>query len=222
MKSERYQEDDDDIELLVDLLFESNFSLSQIAKELNWPLDKVNKKINALGLSWIKERRKKMSRGQTALTAIMQKLLPGEIIINEYHIGDKLKLDVYCEKYKIAAEYHGRQHFYYTSRFYDSKYEFEEAVKRDTKKAEWCKNNNIALVVFRYNDSLTEQSVFDRMLDAIRSSETVEVQKNKRKITDSEAYRISKKRNSEYRKKAYRAIKEKKKNNDRNTGNRDY
>lgn len=222
MKSDRYQEDDDDIELLVDLLFESSYSLSQIAKELDWPLEKVNKKINLLGLSWIKERRKKMSRGQTALTAIMQKLLPGEKVINEYHIGDKLKLDVYCEKYKIAAEYHGRQHFYYTSRFYESKYDFEEAVKRDVKKAQWCKDNGIALIVFRYNDSLTEQAVFDRMLDAIRSSDVVEKNKKKRSLTDSEAYKISKKKNSEYRKKAYRALKEKKKNNDRNTGNRDY
>lgn len=224
MKNDRYQEDDDDIELLVDLLFESNHSVSEIAKELDWPLEKVNKKINSLGLSWIKERRKKMSRGQSALTSIMQKLLPGEKVINEYHIGDKLKLDVYCEKYKIAAEYHGRQHFFYTSRFYESKYDFEEAVKRDTKKAQWCKDNNIALIVFRYNDSLTEEAVFDRMLDAIRNTESVNVDKPKKKrsITESEAYKLSKKRNSEYRKKAYRALKEKKKNNDRNTGNRDY
>jgi hypothetical protein len=210
MRNGKHQEDDDDLELLVDLLFDSNYSLSQIAKELEWPLDKVNRKINYLGLSWIKDRRKKMSRGQTALTAIMQKLLPGEKIINEYHIGDKLKLDVYCEKYKIAAEYHGRQHFYYTSRFYESKYDFEEAVKRDAKKAQWCKDNNIALIVFRYNDSLTEQAVFDRMLDAIRNNPIVLKENKKRKITDSEAYQISKKRNSEYRKKLYRLNKEKK------------
>ena len=217
MRSSKFNDDDDDIELLIDLLFESNYSLSQISKELNWPLDKVNKKINALGLSWIKERRKKMSRGQTALTAIMQKLLVGENVTNEFHIGDKLKLDVYCEKYKIAAEYHGRQHFYYTSRFYDSRYDFEEAIKRDTKKAQWCKDNNIALIVFRYNDSLTEQAVFDRMLDAIRLNPIVEKDNKKKRISDSEAYQISKKRNSDYRKKLYRINKEKKKN-DRNPG----
>lgn len=217
MRNDRFQEDDDDIELLIDLLFDSNYSLSQIAKELDWPLDKVNKKINALGLSWIKERRKKMSRGQTALTAIMQKLLPGEKIVNEFHIGDKLKLDVYCEKYKIAAEYHGRQHFYYTSRFYESKYDFEQAIERDIKKAQWCKDNGVALIVFRYNDSLTEQSVFDRMVDAIRSNPIVVKKENKKRLLESEAYKISKKKNSEYRKKMYRAHKEKKKN-DRGTG----
>lgn len=216
MRNNKFNEDDDDVDLLVDLLLDSNYSLLQISKELGWPIDKVNKKINSLGLSWAKEKRRKMSRGQTALTAIMQKLLPGEKIINEYHIGDKLKLDVYCEKYKIAAEFHGRQHFYYTSRFYESKYDFQEAVKRDRKKAQWCKDNGIALIVFRYNDSLTEQAVFDRMLDAIRSNPMAEKETVKKRITTSEAYQASKKRNSEYRKKVYRMNKEKKKN-DRNS-----
>lgn len=217
MRTTNDEEYIDDLELLVDLLFETNYSLSQIAKELGWTLDKVNKKINSMGLSWLKEKRKKMSRGQTALTAIMQKLLPGEKIINEHHIGDKLKLDVYCPKYALAAEYHGRQHFYYTSRFYDSKYDFEQATLRDERKAQWCKENGIALVVFRYNDSLTEQSVFDRMLDAIRSNPMVEKPKTRRSMTDNEAYRIGKKIQSDRRKQAYRAFKEKKKN-DRGTG----
>lgn len=216
MRNNKFNEDDDDVDLLVDLLLDSNYSLLQISKELGWPIDKVNKKINSLGLSWAKEKRRKMSRGQTALTSIMQKLLPGEKIVNEYHIGDKLKLDVYCEKYKLAAEFHGRQHFYYTSRFYDSKYDFQEAVKRDKKKAQWCKDNGVALIVFRYNDSLTEQAVFDRMLDAIRSNPMAEKETVKKRITTSEAYQASKKRNSEYRKKVYRMNKEKKKN-DRNS-----
>jgi hypothetical protein len=218
MRNKNSKEDEhDDLELLSDLLFETNYSLSQIADELGCSLGELNKKINSSGLSWIKDKRKKMSRGQTALTAIMQKLLPGEKIINEFHIGDKLKLDVYCPKYSLAAEYHGRQHFYYTSRFYDSKYDFEQAVIRDSKKADWCKENGIALLVFRYNDNLTEQSVFDRMLDAIRSNPVIEKPKKKRSITDSEAYKQSKKIQSEKRKNSYRAYKEKIKN-DRRTG----
>lgn len=210
------EEENDDLDLLKDLLFETNYSLSQIADELNCSLSDLNKKINSSGLSWLKDKRKKMSRGQTALTSIMQKLLPGEKIINEFHIGEKLKLDVYCPKYAIAAEYHGRQHFYYTSRFYDSKYDFDQAVLRDSKKSNWCKENGIALVVFRYNDNLTEQAVFDRMLDAIRSNPMMEKPK-KRSITDSDAYQLSKKNKSEQRKKAYREYKEKQKN-DRRTG----
>ncbi len=215
MHGSRKDKDEDDLEFLRDLLLETSLSISDIAKELGWSVATVNKKINNLGLTWLKNSRKKMSRGQTALTLAMQKLLPGEKVINEFHIGDKLKLDVYCQKYAIAAEYHGRQHFYYTSRFFDSKYDFEEAIKRDQKKAQWCKDNGIALIVFRYNDSLTEQAVFDRLLEAIRTSPYKPKEKNKNDFTSSEIYRSIKKKNSDYKKKLYRSIKEKR-DDDRN------
>ena len=211
MHGKKADKDQDDIDFLKDLLLETSLSISEIAKELGWTIPQVNKKINSIGLTWLKDSRKKMSRGQTALTAAMQKLLPGEKIINEYHIGDKLKLDVYCPKYEIAAEFHGRQHYYYTSRFFESKYDFEEAIKRDEKKEQWCVDNGVALIVFRYNDSLTEQSVFDRLLEAIRSNPYKPKEKKKNTATSSEAYRSIKKKNSEYKKKIYRSIKEKKK-----------
>ena len=211
MHGKKIDKDQDDIDFLKDLLLETSLSISEIAKELGWTIPQVNKKINSIGLTWLKDSRKKMSRGQTALTAAMQKLLPGEKIINEYHIGDKLKLDVYCPKYEIAAEFHGRQHYYYTSRFFESKYDFEEAIKRDEKKEQWCVDNGVALIVFRYNDSLTEQSVFDRLLEAIRSNPYKPKEKKKNTATSSEAYRSIKKKNTEYKKKIYRSIKEKKK-----------
>ena len=118
MTRSNWEEEQDDTELIVDLLFESSLSISDIAKEVGWTVSKVNQKINQLGLSWLKNSRKKMSRGQSSLTFMMQKLLPGEKIINEFYLEDKLRLDIYCPTYKLAAEYHGRQHFYYTSKFY--------------------------------------------------------------------------------------------------------
>lgn len=209
----KWDNDQDDDEFLTDLLFESTLSLTDIAKELDINVNQLNKRINQLGLSWIKERHKKMSRGQTALTLVMKKLLPGEIIINEHHLGDRLKLDVYCPKYKLAAEYHGRQHFYYTQRFFESKYDFEEAQKRDQKKADKCKELGIALVVFRYNDKLTEQSVYDRMIEAIRNTESVEsVPPKKRSAKDNPAYILAKQRNAEMKKAYYKKMKDKKKN----------
>jgi len=199
--------EEDDINFLTDLLFDTSLSVREIARQLDVPVSEVNKKINYLGLSWLKNSRKKMSRGQMALTMIMKKLLPGEEIINEHHIGDKLKFDVFCPKYKIAAEYHGRQHFYYTSRFFESKYEFEQAQKRDDKKTQYCIDNGIALIVFRYNDLLTEQAVYDRMLTAIRETDFVPKSTNKKSISSNPAYQEAKKKNSEYKKKLYKKIK---------------
>lgn len=207
MKDKKNKLEEDDVQFLIDLLLETSLSISAIARELDVSVNEVNKKINQLGLSWLKESRKKMSRGQTALTQIMQKILPGEEIVNEYHIDDRLRFDVYCPSYKLAAEYHGRQHFFYTSRFFESKYEFEEAQKRDEKKVEYCKDNGIALIVFRYNDSLTEDSVYNRMLEAIRSSDYISDKKQRKSLTDNAFYNEAKKKNSEYRKSLYRKIK---------------
>lgn len=209
----KFKEDhQDNDEFLTDLLLDSDLSLTQIAQELGITINVLNKSINRLGLSWAKDRHRKMSRGQAALTMIMKKLLPGEKIINEHHIGDKLKLDVYCPKYKLAAEYHGRQHFFYTQRFFESKHEFDEAQKRDQKKIDICKELGITVIVFRYNDMLTEQSVYDRMLDAIRNSEFKPDKKIKKSITKSPSYQEAKKRNSERKKEAYKKAKAKKKN----------
>lgn len=211
--AKKYKEDhQDDDEFLTDLLLESTMPLTQIAKELDISVNELNKRINRLGLSWAKDRHKKMSRGQAALTLIMKKLLPGEKIINEFHIGEKLMLDVYCPSYKLAAEYHGRQHFFYTQRFFESKYDFEQAQKRDQRKIDLCKEQGIALIVFRYNDMLTEESVYDRMLDVIRTSEFKKEKKIKSSITESPSYQKAKKNNSERRKEAYRKMKEKRKN----------
>jgi len=212
MKKDHWEEEEDNTKYMVDLLFETSLSLNQIAQEIGWTLPRLNKKISQLGLSWLKDSRKKMSRGQSALTAILQKLLPGEKIINEYHLDDRLKLDVYCPSYKIAAEYHGRQHFYYTSKFFDSKYDFEEAQKRDSKKIQMCKERGIALIVFRYDDELTENSVYDRLLLAIRNSPYKKEEKPKNKIYQSEFYMESKKKLSEQRKRNYRKMKELRKN----------
>jgi hypothetical protein len=214
-KPSRAIEDSEDDLFITDLLLESDMTLPQIAKEVGLSLNELNKKITQLGLSWIKQHKKKSSRGQSALTSVMKKLLPNENIINEFHIGDKLRLDVYCPSYKIAAEYHGRQHFYYTERFFESKYEFEEAQKRDIKKAEMCKEMGIALIVFRYNDLLTEESVYVRMLEAIRSNPWKKEEDTKKKsIKDNPYYQLQKKKHSERQKELYRSAKMRKKTRD--------
>lgn len=193
------------------LLFETDDSISDIAKELCISYAELDKIIRKIGLSWVKDHRKKMSKGQTVLTSIVKKLLPGEKVINEYHIGQRLKLDVYCPKYKIAAEYHGIQHFRYVERFHDSKEDFLEGQKRDLKKMQLCKDNKIALIVFRYDDKLTEEIVYNRILSEIKKSE-YSIDVKKKSITSNSFYQKAKKVNSDRKKAAYKQLKEKKKN----------
>jgi hypothetical protein len=164
---------------LLDLLLETNMSIGEIAKDLGISQAEVQRKQKDLGLSWIRRRDRKMSRGQGALTQIMRKLIPGAQIINEYHIGERLMVDVYCPKYKLAAEYHGRQHFQHISRFHETIGDFERAVERDQRKADLCKEQGITLVIFRYNDVLTEDLVYDRLLGAIQADDSGIIKKPK-------------------------------------------
>ncbi len=157
---------------LMDLLFDTNMSLAAIAQELEVSETTLSKRMREMGLTWIRRKDRKMSRGQSSLTATLQKILPNERIVNEEQIGEQLRLDVYCPSYRLALEYHGRQHYEYVSRFFDTYDDFVRAQQRDERKAELCKEQGITLVVFKYNDDLSEDIVYQRILDAIRSDVT--------------------------------------------------
>ncbi len=109
----------------------------------------------------------------------------------------------------------GRQHFYYTQRFFESKYDFEQAVERDKKKLQKCEELGIALIVFRYNDLLTEEAVYDRMLQAIRSAEPIENKTSKKSVTTNKYYQEQKKKYNKRKKDLYKKMKNKKKYHDK-------
>lgn len=154
--------------VLMDLLLETNMSMAEIAKDLGVTQSFLTTQMKQLGLTWIKRRTQKMSRGQASLTATLKKLLPNEHVENEYHIGEMLRLDVYCRAYSLAIEYHGRQHYEFLNRFYDSYEDFVRAQERDRRKEEMCKESGITLVIFKYNDDLSEDVVYDRILTALQ------------------------------------------------------
>ena len=90
-----------------------------------------------------------------------------------------------------------------------------EAQKRDDKKIDLCKENGIALVVFRYNDNISEDVVYDRILDVIRQNPMSDVELKKFKkpsIKDNPSYQKAKKIRSENSKKYYKQLKERRKN----------
>lgn len=201
-----WSEYDDDC--LIDLVFDTNYSVREMAKELDRPEIDITKRIRDLGISWVSRKRGKVSRGQGALTAIMQKLLPGEDIETEHPIGERLRLDVYCPKYKVAAEYHGRQHFMFIPHFHGDKDGFLASQARDQRKIDICKDLGIALVSFRYCDTLSEDVVFDRLLDAIRSTPLVDKEETKYPTYKGNPYyEEAQVRRREYRKQQYKRMK---------------
>jgi hypothetical protein len=198
----------DDDAILKDLLFTTNMSIAQIAKELDWTQSKTSQRIKQLGLSWVKRNNRKLSRGHAALVTIMQKLLPGEEIVLEHHVGERLMLDIFCPGFNLGAEYHGRQHFFYSNLFHKDKQDFIDGQKRDERKIELCEQKGIALVVFKFSDKLTEDFVFRKLLDAINNSKPI-VKEKASSVKGDPYYEEVKRRNSEYRKKKYKELKEK-------------
>lgn len=191
--------------ILLELLFDTNLSNREIAQQLVLSQAEVNQRIKQLGLGWVRRSRGFASRGQASLVSLMKKLLPNEEIICEYPIGERLRLDVYCPKYQLAVEYHGRQHFEYIEFFHSDAQGFDEHYKRDMRKVELCKEKGIALVVFRYNDLLTEDIVFERLMEALALTKTVHTET--KSLKGNSVYEAHKQRQREYRKKTYLRMK---------------
>lgn len=202
----RSEEEEIDSELK-DLIFGTNYSFPEIAKELGVTESWARKRVKELGIGWVRRSKGCASRGQASLTAIIKKLLPGESVISEYPVGDRLFLDVYCPKYKLGVEFHGKQHYAFTPYFHQDRWDFEQGQKRDTKKMQICENLGIQLVVFRYNDELTEAAVFDRLLEAIENSLPQNSNEESRSFKGKPFYESYKQRQREYRQQLYRKMK---------------
>ncbi len=84
--------------------------------------------------------------GESLTRLILEHLL--QIKLPSMYIKEMegLQLDGYCEKYKIAFEYQGYQHFTKSSHFHKEENKYENQLKRDLYKKELCLKNKITLV----------------------------------------------------------------------------
>lgn len=192
---------------LTDFVFQTNLSSQEIAREMGKTEVEITKEIRNLGLSWVRRRKGHVSRGQSALLSVMSELLPGEEIRSEEPIGNRLRLDIFCPRYNLAAEYHGRQHFEYVEFFHGNMEGFRESQKRDEEKIQVCKDLGIALVIFRYCDSLTQDDVYNRLVDAIRNTPMPIEEEKPSKYKGNPYYEAAKRRQREYKRKQYQKMK---------------
>lgn len=203
-------------EVLIDLLFETNLPYREIAKELGWTESKVSQRMSELNLQWIKRSSRKLSRGQASLLHLMQKLLPNEEVIIEHPLGERLRLDVYCPRLKIGAEYHGRQHFEFVAHFHGNLDGFRESQRRDDRKLELCAEQGITLISFRYNDDLSEDTVYERLLLALAATPTVRDDRPEEpcahpRFKGNPYYEAQMQRQREWKRKQYREMKQQRK-----------
>lgn len=83
------------------------------------------------------------------------------------------RFDFYLELHgqKYAIEYNGEQHYKYISFFHGNDINnFYKYQQRDIKKAQYCKDNNITLIIIPYNFS--EEQIFTHITNVLSSSTT--------------------------------------------------
>ena len=109
------------------------------------------------------------SHGERKMRLILNSY--GLWIIQQYSFDDckdisKLKFDAYSEKYKIAFEYNGEQHYRvvdFSGKNYDrAKRQYDRIVRRDKIKRNYCANKGIRLIEIPYWE-------FDNMESYIKS-----------------------------------------------------
>lgn len=79
--------------------------------------------------------------------------LPGSTALNRKSV---LYLDFYVPSIMLGVEVHGQQHYAYSEFFHKSKADFLKAKARDEDKIDWCKLNNIDLIILKYSESEDE------------------------------------------------------------------
>ena len=89
------------------------------------------------------------------------------IFIPQYTFSDcksiyVLPFDFYLPEYNVCIEYDGKQHFE-PNEFFGGRTAFEETVRRDKIKTDYCLANNISLLRIRYDEDIIE--VLNSFLD---------------------------------------------------------
>ena len=64
-----------------------------------------------------------------------------------------LRFDFYIPKLNLCIEYNGKQHYYSSSKFGGDN-EFELIKKRDEVKVKYCNENNIKLLIIKWNEDI--------------------------------------------------------------------
>ena len=115
----------------------------------------------------------KCSKGQLRSALLISQLLSGakyemeatwDWLVTSY--GTMMYADIYFPKYNLVVEYHGQQHFIFPNFFHKTKKDFDDAVDRDLLKKKLLLNHNIKLIEWRFDEPLTEEKAYSKLLKA--------------------------------------------------------
>lgn len=103
---------------------------------------------------------------ENALYLIVRDLYPDIEILRHIRPDflEHLELDIYIPSLKIAFEYQGQQHFNPVAHW-GGKEALRKTQERDSRKKKLCRENYIELIIFTYEQEITEELVIETLLD---------------------------------------------------------
>lgn len=153
------------------------------------------------------------SKGEEKIINIIKEYYGNIKIIRNYHIGNRLYIDIYLPSINMGIEFDGIQHFKYNPFFHETKLDFLKQQRRDKDKDELCKEKGIDLIRIKYNDTINYSNIIDILTRPYEEAGTDTNEKklchlsSRRSYSSSSLYQQMKKSKNDYRKKLYRKLK---------------
>jgi hypothetical protein len=104
----------------------------------------------------------KLSKGEKLISNFLEKISIDYEIQKKFDdckLKDPLRFDFYLPKYNICIEYNGEQH-YKAFDFFGGEKTLEYNQLRDDIKLKYCSENNIKLVLIKYDENIEEKLNF--------------------------------------------------------------
>lgn len=101
------------------------------------------------------------NKQETKCRYIFEKLLGTNFQKTRKILGNRLELDGYSEKERLAFEYNGVQHYEQGRLLTNTLKKLDEIKKRDEEKVEVCKKKGIELIVIPFKEANSEQNLIE-------------------------------------------------------------
>ena len=124
------------------ILAQAGWTAFEIATAHKVKITNIQRRASQLGLKLNRSN----SLGNAILRDWLRTVFPGAKLEEEYHLGERLRLDFYLPDYNLAVEFDGIQHREYNEFFHGSPEAYAEARSRDQRKNELCDLKDITLV----------------------------------------------------------------------------
>lgn len=202
--------------------FDEKFNADQIIRHIKTKAPSLRDKF-----------KRETSRGAVKLRSILTRIFPNVTIHDEFHVGEKLRLDFYiAEPYNLGFEFDGIQHKKYTPGFHKDEFAFADAQAKDVRKEELCVGRGISLVRIAHDEDLDTELVQVKIEEIGHGSGSIkkgyetfkEVYTEKQKVYDekataskkeyqkqykeSDSYKAAQAKQKDYRKQQYQKQKE--------------